>query len=228
MKAGRLLAGALFLMLTACRPEPAPKPGPAETKDSIPEKPKILCLGTSLTAAFGLKPEEGWVALIRKKTDSLGYPYDVVMAGVSGETTSGLRSRLGWMLQGDIRVVILESGANEGLRGTELSLTRRNLAAITDTLRACYPDVKIILAGMAVPPNMGPAYTKEFAAVFPGLAREKNLTLIPFLLEGVGGNPELNLPDGIHPNPDGQKRVAETVWKTLKPVLDSLNGTTFK
>ncbi len=228
MKAGRSLAGVLVLLLASCRPEPAPKPGPPGTNDSIPEKPKILCLGTSLTAAFGLKPEEGWVALIRKKTDSLGYPFDVVMAGVSGETTSGLRSRLGWMLQGDIRVVILESGANDGLRGTELSLTRKNLAAIADTLRSCYPEVKIILAGMAVPPNMGPAYTKEFAAIFPGLASEKNLTLIPFLLEGVGGNPTLNLPDGIHPNPEGQKRVAETVWKVLKPVLDSGNGTPLK
>lgn len=194
-------------------------------KDSVAvEKPKLLCLGTSLTAAYNLDPSEGWVAQIRKKVDSLGYPYEVVMAGVSGETTSGLRSRLGWMLQGDIQVVVLESGANDGLRGTEIKTTRDNLSAIIDTIRVYNPEMKIVLAGMAVPPNMGPVYTQEFMSLFPGLAKSEKVELIPFLLEGVGGIKELNLPDGIHPNPAGQKIVAETVWRTLKPVLDSATG----
>lgn len=214
-------AGLIFL--SGCKKEVS-TPEVLQTDSVAVAKPKLLCLGTSLTAAFNLDPSEGWVAQIRKKVDSLGYNYDVVMAGVSGETTSGLRSRLGWMLQGDIQVVVLESGANDGLRGTEIKTTRDNLSAIIDTIRVYNPKMKIVLAGMAVPPNMGPEYTKEFMSLYPELAKSKKVDLIPFLLDGVGGKKELNLPDGIHPNPTGQKIVAETVWKTLKPVLDSTAG----
>lgn len=223
MKTAAAILAIGLVFLSGCKKEVSTPESIKPDSVSV-AKPKLLCLGTSLTAAYNLDPAEGWVAQIRKKVDSLGYNYDVVMAGVSGETTSGLRSRLGWMLQGDIQIVILESGANDGLRGTEIQTTRDNLSAIIDTIRVYNPKMKIVLAGMAVPPNMGADYTKEFMSLYPELAKSKKVDLIPFLLEGVGGRKELNLPDGFHPNPAGQKIVAETVWKTLKPVLDSASG----
>ncbi|NUQ81277.1 MAG: arylesterase [Bacteroidetes bacterium] len=210
----------LLLFALGCE---QPRPGPvSESAPSEPDnRPVVLCLGNSLTAAYGLDLSDGWVALLQKRVDSLGLGYRLINAGVSGETTSGLRSRMGWMLQGNIHTVIVESGANDGLRGTELTTTRDNLSAIIDTIRVFNPAATVILAGMLVPPNMGPDYSERFRKMYPGLAREKNVLLIPYFLDGVGGNPDLNLPDGIHPNQKGQKVVAETVWKVLGPVLQA-------
>jgi acyl-CoA thioesterase-1 len=145
--------------------------------------------------------------------------YKVVNAGLSGETTAGGRSRIDWILRQPVNVFVLELGGNDGLRGIPITETAKNLQGIIDKVRAKYPDAQIILAGMQVPPNMGRKYATEFRAVFQQLAEKNNCTLIPFLLEGVGGVQELNQPDGIHPNPDGHKIVAENVWKVLQPVL---------
>jgi len=213
----------VFLMI-GCSPQKNEKPAvektPIEnTNQSKQEKSIILFLGTSLTAAYGLEPEEGYPANIQRKIDSISLPYTCVNGGVSGETTSGLLSRLDWMLQGNISVISIESGANDGMRGTEIATTRDNLKKIIDTCREKYPNAKLLLAGMLVPPNMGPEYTKEFQKIYPDIAKEKNVPLIPFLLEGVGGDPKLNQQDRIHPTVEGQKIVANTVWKYLKPLL---------
>ena len=142
--------------------------------------------------------------------------------GVGGETSAGGLSRIDWVLQNRMDVFVLELGGNDGLRGVDPRAIRRNLREIIRRVRARYPDTKIILAGMQAPPNMGPVFTTAFKAIFPELAESENALLIPFLLEGVGGIPELNLPDGIHPTAEGHAIMAETVWKVLKPVLEEL------
>jgi acyl-CoA thioesterase-1 len=185
-----------------------------------PEK-VILFFGNSLTAGYGLEPSEAFPALIQQKLDSLGYQYRVVNAGLSGETTASGLSRLDWVLeQQPVSIFVLELGANDGLRGIEPTETQRNLAAIIDQVRVANPAVDIVLAGMLVPPNMGNVYTDRFQKVFPAVAEAKDVTLIPFLLEGVAGDPELNQADGIHPTAAGQKIVAENVWPALKPLLE--------
>lgn len=183
------------------------------------DRPIILALGNSLTAAYGLDMKEGWTSHIQHRLDTLGYNYRVINAGVSGETTSGLKSRINWMLQGPVEIAIVESGANDGLRGTDLLTTQANLEAIIDSIRVFKSDIQIILAGMMVPMNMGPEYTKQFERIYPEVAKKKKTILIPFFLENVGGIPDLNLPDGIHPNEKGQKIVTETVWKYVYPLL---------
>ena len=180
---------------------------------------KILFFGDSLTAAMGLDPAEGYPAGIQEIIDSLGLNYEVINAGLSGETTAAGKNRIEWVLNQDVDVFVLELGANDGLRGIPVEETRRNLQAIIDTVREKNPDVKIILAGMQIPPNMGPEYTSEFREVFPELARENDVYLIPFLLEGVAGNPELNQQDGIHPTAEGYDLVAQNVWEVLEPVI---------
>ena len=186
-----------------------------------PEK-VILFFGNSLTAGYGLEPAEAFPALIQQKLDSLGYDYRTVNAGLSGETTASGLSRLDWVLERQpVDIFVLELGANDGLRGIEPTETQRNLAAIIDQVRATNPAVDIVLAGMLVPPNMGNAYTERFQKVFPAVAEAKDVTLIPFLLEGVAGEPELNQADGIHPTVEGQKIVTENVWETLKPLLEA-------
>lgn len=162
---------------------------------------------------------EAYPALIQKKIDSLGLNYEVINAGVSGETSASGNSRVDWVLESVIDVFILELGGNDGLRGLELSETYKNLQSIIDKVKSKYPDAVIVLAGMQVPPNMGKTYSDEFAAIYPRLARENNLPFIPFLLEGVGGERHLNLADGIHPTAEGQKIVAENVWAVLKDLL---------
>lgn len=209
-----------LLFLSGCN-NPKPDQEPTTLSQKTVDQPVVLCLGNSLTAAYGLDLSEGWVALLQNRVDSLGLNFRLINAGVSGETTSGLRSRMGWMLQGTIHTVIVESGANDGLRGTDLRTTRDNLSAIIDTIRVFNPKATIILAGMMVPPNMGADYSDRFKTLYPDLAADKQVLLIPYFLDGVGGNPDLNLPDGIHPNRMGQKVVAETVWKVLGPVLQA-------
>ena len=151
--------------------------------------------------------------------DSLNIPYHTVNSGVSGETTAGGLSRLDWILKQPADIFVLELGANDGLRGIPLTQTRTNLQTIIDRVKAKNPETKIVLAGMQIPPNMGTAYTTEFKAIFPDLAKKNSIALIPFLLENVGGIPELNLQDGIHPTPEGHQIVMENVWNVLKGAL---------
>ncbi len=182
-------------------------------------KKVILFFGDSLTAGYGLEQGEAFPAIIQQKIDSLGLSYQVVNAGLSGETTSGGKNRIDWVLKQNVDVFILELGANDGLRGIQISETRANLQEIIDFVRKKNPDIEIILAGMQIPPNMGQDYTTGFRNIFPELAEKNDVQLIPFLLEGVAGDPELNQQDGIHPTAEGQKILAENVWEVLKPVL---------
>jgi acyl-CoA thioesterase I len=179
----------------------------------------ILFFGNSLTAGYGLDPSEAFPALIQQKIDSAKLPYKVVNAGVSGETSSGGNARIDWILKQPVDVFILELGANDGLRGIPVDETKRNLQAIIDKVKTKYPNAKLVLAGMQVPPNMGQAYATRFRSMFPELASANNMTLVPFLLEGVGGVRELNLQDGIHPTAEGHKIVANTVWGVLQGVI---------
>ncbi|RIV27012.1 arylesterase [Fibrisoma montanum] len=194
----------------------AEKPGATAGK-----KKTIIFYGNSLTAGYGVEPSQAFPALVEQKIDSAGLDYDVVNAGLSGETTAGGLSRISWVLRQPVDVFVLELGGNDGLRGLPLASTRKNLQAIMDTVRRKSPEATIVLAGMQIPPNMGTDYTREFRDLFKELATKNDAILIPFLLEGVGGIPKLNLPDGIHPTPTGHKIVANTVWQVLRPVLES-------
>jgi acyl-CoA thioesterase-1 len=183
------------------------------------DKKVILFYGTSLTAGMGLDPNEAFPAVIQQKIDSLKLPYEVVNAGLSGETTAGGKNRINWVLNQKIAVFVLELGANDGLRGVPLTETKSNLQAIIDVVKEKNPDTKIVLVGMEIPPNMGEDYTSEFRSIFPDLAKKNKLELVPFLLQNVGGVKELNQADGIHPTAEGQKILANNVWKVLKPVI---------
>lgn len=179
----------------------------------------LLFYGDSLTAGYGLSPEEAFPALIETKIKQQGKSWKVINGGLSGETSAGGLSRIDWMLRQPVDIFVLELGANDGLRGLPLEQTKSNLQAIIDKVKAKNPAVKIVVAGMMVPPNMGPDYTTQFKNVFPALAKKNKATLIPFILEGVAGNEKLNLPDDIHPNIEGHKIVAEHIWKTIGPML---------
>lgn len=201
---GRLLGLFCALILAS--------PLAAETKT-------MLILGDSLTAGFGLDPDEAYPALLQKKIDRAGLPWRVINAGLSGDTTSGGLRRIDWLLRQKIDLFIIELGGNDGLRGIPPAVSRVNLQAMIDRVRAKYPSARIVIAGMQMPVNMGEEHRREFAAIFPAIAEANKAVLIPFLLEGVGGVPELNLPDGIHPTAEGHRIVAETVWKILEPLL---------
>ena len=179
----------------------------------------ILFFGNSLTAGYGLDTNEAFPALIQQKIDSLGWSYKVVNAGLSGETTASGKNRLDWVLNQNVEVFVLELGANDGLRGIPIGETRKNLQEIIDLVREKNPGAEIILAGMQIPPNMGPEYTSEFRSIFPELAEKNDIHLIPFLLEDVAGIPDLNQDDGIHPTAEGQKVVTKNVWEVLQPVI---------
>jgi acyl-CoA thioesterase I len=179
----------------------------------------ILFFGDSLTAGYGLSTEEAFPALVEKKLNEKEKRCKVINAGLSGETTAGGLARIDWVLRQPIDVFVLELGGNDGLRGLPLAQTEKNLQAIINKVKAKYPNVKIVMAGMMVPPNMGADYSKRFQTIYPTLAKKNKATLIPFLLEGVGGNEKLNLPDGIHPNPEGHKIVANTIYNKLKLLL---------
>lgn len=189
-------------------------------KAPVAKKKIIVFFGNSLTAGYGLDdPSQGFAGLIQKRIDSLGLNYKVVNAGVSGETTSGGNSRIDWLLKQPLDVFVLELGGNDGLRGIPVSETRKNLQEILDKVKAKYPDAKRVLAGMQIPPNMGRKYATEFKDVYSDLAKENEVTLIPFLLEGVGGESKLNQADGIHPTAEGHKILAENVWIRIKDLL---------
>ncbi len=166
-----------------------------------------------------MEPDETFPARVGEKIDSAGLNYEVVNSGLSGETTAGGLSRIGWVLRRPADIFILELGGNDGLRGIPLASTRQNLQAIIDTVRQRNPQTRIVLAGMQIPPNMGQIYTTQFRQLFRELATKNKLILIPFLLEGVGGDPKLNQPDGIHPTSAGHRIVAKTVWNVLEPLL---------
>ena len=185
----------------------------------------ILFYGDSLTAGLGLDTDQAFPALIGQRLDSLGYAYEVINAGLSGETTASGVNRLDWVLRQPVDIFILELGANDGLRGIPLTETRKNLSNIIERVRDSDPDTRIILTGMQLPPNMGPAYTAEFRQLFPELAEQYELELVPFLLDGVGGVPELNQADGIHPTAEGHRILAENVWEVLGPVVHAENQT---
>ncbi len=180
----------------------------------------VVFLGDSLSAGTGVKPKEAFPALVGEKIQERQLPFDVVNAGMGGDTTAGGLRRLDWLLQRKIDVLVLELGGNDGLRGLPVSNIKSNLQAMIDKAKAKYPDVKIVIAGMQMPPNVGAKYAEEFKQVFFDVANENNATMIPFLLEGVGGSRELNQPDLIHPNPLGHKMVADVVWKTIEPLLE--------
>jgi acyl-CoA thioesterase I len=187
--------------------------------ESVRKEKTILFFGNSLTAGYGVEPSQAFPALIQNKLDSLGFAYKVINAGVSGETSAGGNSRIDWILKQPIDVFVLELGANDGLRGVPVDETKRNLQSIIDKVKAKYPDVKLVLAGMQVPPNMGQKYSADFQAIFPDLATKNNMALIPFLLEKVGGEVKLNQEDGIHPTPEGHRILAENVWHVLEKEL---------
>lgn len=185
---------------------------------SAPESDEkvILFFGNSLTAGYGIDADDSFAGLTEKRIDSLGLNFKVINGGLSGETTAGGLSRLDWFLEEKPEIFVLELGGNDGLRGIELSETKKNLIAIIKKVQTKFPETEIILAGMQIPPNMGQEYAKEFSEIYPTVAKETNVTLIPFLLKNVGGVPELNLPDGIHPTEKGHQLVFETVWPFIE------------
>jgi len=193
---------------------------PALTPDTRRRR-TVLFVGTSLTAGLGLDPDSAYPALIQRKIDSAGLAYRAVNAGVSGETSAGALRRMDWLLRQPIDVLVLETGANDGLRGTPVAETRANIQAIIDTVRRVQPAARIVLVQMEAPPNLGARYTRAFHDTYPLLARKNGLMLLPFLLDGVAGHPGLNQGDGMHPNDVGEKIVAQNVWKGLVPLLKS-------
>jgi acyl-CoA thioesterase I len=184
------------------------------------DQPKtILFLGDSITAGYGLDQSQAFPAIIQQRINSAKLNYTVVNAGLSGETSSGGLRRVNWLLRSKVDILVLELGANDGLRGIDLAVTRSNLQQIIDRTRQANSDVIIVVAGMQVPPNLGQTYTDQFRQIFPELAKQNNAKLIPFILDGVAGVPNLNLSDGIHPNVAGHKVLADNVWSVLRPIL---------
>ena len=187
-------------------------------------RPVVVFLGTSLTAGLGLLDDEDtYVARVEELADSAGLPMRAVNAGVSGETSAGGLRRVDWVLREPLDVLFLELGANDGLRGQDPGALAANLSDIIGRTRARYPEARVVIAGMEAPPNLGAAYTQAFRDVFARVAEEQRATLVPFLLEGVAGVPELNQGDGIHPTAEGYRTVARTVWSVLEPILAELH-----
>ena len=211
------LSGCRAASPAATQPEGTP---PLTTSLSSPETsaPLIVAFGNSLTAGYGLADSQSYPTLLQQRLDQKGYHYRVVNAGVSGETSAGGVRRIEWALKGDVRFLILELGANDALRGQPVAETKKNLAQIIETAQS--HKVTVILAGMEAPPNLGVEYTREFRAVFRDLARQHNIELVPFFLEGIGGISELNQSDGMHPNAKGTEIVLENIWRVLGPLLD--------
>ncbi len=218
----------LIILLISCKDKTAKadkNENPTTTKTEVRKTQnnatkRIVFFGDSLTAGYGLEDvEDAYPGIIQHKIDSLGLAYTVVNSGVSGETTAGGKNRIDWVLNQKPTVFILELGANDGLRGVPLTETKKNLQFIIDAVQKKYPSTKIVLAGMQIPPNMGQDYTQEFKNIFPDLAKKNNIALVPFLLKDVGGIPELNQGDGIHPTKKGHKILAANVWQILQTLL---------
>jgi acyl-CoA thioesterase-1 len=226
--ARKIVASALSALTVACgrsgdggAADGAPVSTPPAPNETVPT---VVFLGTSLTGGLGLDPGQAYPAIVQRMIDSAGWSFQVVNAGVSGETSAGGLRRLDWLLRRPLAVLVVELGANDGLRGLSVAEMMRNLQAIVDRTRATYPDARIVLAGMEAPPNMGRQYTEMFRRAFRDVARANGLPLVPFLLDGVGGVPELNQSDGIHPTAEGHEIIARNVWATLEPVLAALAG----
>ncbi|EKB51003.1 arylesterase [Cecembia lonarensis] len=225
MKSMNLKNLLLFLLLIGFLSCSAPKEEKSTsiespiTQEEAEQKKLILFFGNSLTAGYGIEEEDAFPGLVATKIDSLNLEYRVVNAGLSGETTASGLSRLDWFLEEEPAIFILELGANDGLRGISLDETKKNLKAMIQKVRERFPDTVIILAGMQIPPNMGQAYTATFEKMYPEVAKEEKVHLIPFLLEGVAGDAELNLPDGIHPTEAGHQIVFKTIWPHLENYL---------
>lgn len=181
-------------------------------------RPRIVFLGDSLTAGYGLELAQSVPSLIAARLEAEGYGYEVVNAGVSGDTSAGGLRRLDWSLAGDVRLLVLELGANDGLRGLPVADMKANLSQIITTAQR--RGIPVVLTGMEAPPNFGPTYTTEFRQVYRDLAKEFKVTFMPFYLEGVAGNPALNIADGMHPNPEGARIVEQNVWRTISPLLE--------
>jgi acyl-CoA thioesterase-1 len=191
------------------------------TNAAAGKRGRIVVLGDSITAGYGLSVAEAWPALLQQKIDAAGLPYQVANAGVSGDTTAGGARRIDWALRGGAEVLIVALGGNDGLRGIQPAETAANLRTIAKRAREKAPGLRVIICGMEMPGNFGADYTAAFRAVFPAVAKETSAELVPFLLRGVGGVAELNQPDQIHPTAKGQTLVAENVWRVLEPILKS-------
>ncbi|MGD2152193.1 MAG: arylesterase [Gemmatimonadales bacterium] len=223
----KILVFVLAALASACGREegqPDTRQPSAEAPATDTSAPAVLFLGTSLTAGMGLAADEAYPALIQAKIDSAGLDFRVVNAGVSGETSAGGLGRIDWLLRQPVAVLVLELGANDMLRGQDIPAMRANLQEIIDRTRAAHPEARIVIAGMLAAPNLGEPYVDEFEAAFVELAEANGAALIPFLLDGVAGIPELNQPDGNHPTAEGQAIVAENVWAVLGPVLRELDS----
>ena len=215
----------IAVVVSACSREPAPPPktslrveaGPATDPDRTIKKPRIVFLGDSLTAGLGLPADQSYPMLVGKKLKARGYDFEIVNAGVSGDTSAGGSRRLDWSFEGDVRALVLALGANDGLRGLPTDEMKKNLEVVLE--RAKSRNIPVVLAGMEAPPNNGREYTRAFRQVYTDLAEEYDVRFVPFLLLGVAGNPSLNQGDGIHPNARGAEIVAELVLAELEPVL---------
>jgi len=200
---------------------PAPPVTPVDP-NGPPPRPRIVAFGDSLTAGLGLLEQEAYPALLQRKIDDAGYEFEVVNAGVSGDTSAGALRRLDWALQGEVKVLIVAFGGNDGLRGLPVSQMKENLSNIIDNARE--RNIVVILAGMEAPPNFGQEYATQFRQAFRDVALNKRVLFLPFLLNNVAGKPELNQADGIHPNQQGTQMVADSVWAILEPLLDQMSG----
>jgi acyl-CoA thioesterase-1 len=225
-----LVFGLGMLVCAACGPD---LPSSAEVRSSSDarssersapsiSRPRIVFLGDSLTAGYGLAKEQSVPALIQERVRAEGYPYEVVNAGVSGDTSAGGLSRLDWSLEGDVRILVIELGANDGLRGLPVANMKRNLTEVIT--RAQSRGITVVLTGMEAPPNFGAAYTAEFRQVYRDLATLPGVTFIPFYLDGVAGIPHLNIADGMHPNAEGARIIERAMWRTLEPLLEKSGG----
>ena len=230
--AAKVLGILLLALSTGCAPASgerdrdeapdaaAPAAGDTHAARPATDRETVLFVGTSLTAGYQIGEEFAFPALLQARIDEAGLPFRTVNAGISGETSAGGLRRIDWMLQQPVGVLVLELGANDGLRGLAVGALRENLEAIITRTRAAHADAEIVLVGMEAPPNLGAEYTTAFRAVFTDLAREYDAALIPFLLDGVAADAGLNLADGIHPNAAGHRRLADNVWAVLEPLLE--------
>ena len=210
---------------SAAARESTPHPtsdAPARAPAQASTRPRIVFLGDSLTAGYGLELEQSVPSLVQKHLDADGFKYQVINAGVSGDTSAGGLRRLEWSLDGDVRILVVELGANDGLRGLPVADMKRNLKTIVQTARK--RGIDVLLTGMEAPPNYGRDYIVSFHKVFPALAKQYHVDLVPFLLDGVAGSEALNQADGIHPTAAGARVVADNVWRVLKPVAEAAKG----
>lgn len=225
----RILIGVAIAVLAACADRAGEKPPgreakpearrPADPSPAADERPAILILGTSLTAGYGLDPDSAYPALLQRLVDSAGLEFEVVNAGVSGESSAGAVRRIDWVLRAEPAILVIETGANDMLRGQDPDSIRANIQAMIDRVRAQSPGTTIVLTAMEAMPNLGADYARRFRAIYPALARANGVPLIPFILDGVAGIDTLNQDDGIHPNPAGARIVARNLWRGIEPLL---------